>query len=136
MKHNVNRRSALSATAAASVAALCATPAALAAAPKGATQGASIVGLYKKPADPAKFDAYYEQHHTPLAKTLPGLQSYIVSRGLNDSAPYYLVAVLTFPSMDALKAAIDSPQGKDVIADFKNFAQAGVDVLTFENVPV
>jgi uncharacterized protein (TIGR02118 family) len=100
------------------------------------TRGASLVGLYNKPADAAAFDTYYAQHHAPLAKTLPGLQSYSVSRGLNDNAPYYLVAVLTFPSIDAVKAAIASPQGQAVVADFENFAQAGVDVLTFENVPV
>lgn len=100
-----------------------------------AARSASILALYKKPANQAAFDSYYTTHHAPLAKTLPGLQSYTVSRPLTDKDPYYLVAILTFPSMDAVKTALGSSHGQAVVADLKNFAQAGVEVLTFENVP-
>ena len=100
----------------------------------GPAPGASVVALYKKPADPAAFDTYYAQKHAPIAKMLPGLVSYTISRGLDETAPYYLVAVLTFPSLEALNAAVSSPQGQAVLADLENFAQAGVDILTFENV--
>jgi uncharacterized protein (TIGR02118 family) len=96
--------------------------------------GATILALYKRPADTSKFDAYYANHHAPLAKTMPGLQSYTLSKSLGDKDPYYLVATLTFASMAALKDALASSQGKAVVADLKNFAQAGVDILTFENV--
>ncbi|HTJ27680.1 MAG TPA: EthD family reductase [Candidatus Limnocylindria bacterium] len=101
-----------------------------------AAQSASVIALYKKPADKAAFDAYYANHHAPLAKTLPGLQTYTISRPLTDKDPYYLVAVLTFPSMDALNAALKSSQGQAVVADLKNFAQAGVEILAIDNVPV
>jgi uncharacterized protein (TIGR02118 family) len=132
----VSRRSALSAAAAASVAVVSGIPTEKAAAAGAAAQSASILALYKKPADKAAFDAYYANHHAPLAKTLPGLQVYTISRPLTEKDPYYLVAVLTFPSMDAVNAALKSSQGQAVVADLKNFAQAGVDVLAFENVPV
>lgn len=126
---SVPRTAFLAAGAAGTMSALLATPAA------AATGGASILALYKKPADPATFDSYYTTHHAPLAKTLPGLQSYTLGKGAPDKDPYYLVAVLTFPSMDALKAALGSTQGTAVVADLKNFAQAGVDIMTFENTP-
>ena len=101
-----------------------------------AVGSASILALYKRPQDPVKFDAYYSQHHAPLAKTLPGLQSYTLSKGLGAKAPYYLVATLTFVSMDALNASLGSSQGKAVVDDLKNFAtQAGVDIMTYENIP-
>jgi uncharacterized protein (TIGR02118 family) len=101
-----------------------------------AAQGAgTLVALYKRPADPAAFDAYYRTKHAPLAKTLPALQSYTLSKGLGDKAPYYLVAILTFPSVEAMKTALASPQGTAVVGDLKNFAQAGVDILTFDGVP-
>jgi uncharacterized protein (TIGR02118 family) len=119
-----------------SVAAVSGIPGARAIAAGGSAQNASILALYKKPADKAAFDAYYANHHAPLAKTLPGMQSYTISRPMTDKDPYYLVAVLTFPSMDAVNAALKSSQGQAVVADLKNFAQAGVEVLTFENVPV
>jgi uncharacterized protein (TIGR02118 family) len=96
--------------------------------------GATLLALYKKPSDTAAFDAYYRDRHAPLAKTLPGLQSYTLSKGLGN-APYYLVATLTFASLDAINAALSSPQGIATVEDLKNFAQAGVDVLTFDNVP-
>lgn len=133
----LSRRSAISAAAAASVAAVSGIPGTRAFAAGGTAQSASIIALYKKPADKAAFDAYYANHHAPLAKTLPGLQSYTISRPMTtDKDPYYMVAVLTFPSMDAVNSALNSSQGKAVVADLKNFAQAGVEVLTIENVPV
>jgi uncharacterized protein (TIGR02118 family) len=137
----LSRRSALSGAAAASVAALSGISAAQAETTNttigqaGAPPGASILALYKKPANPTTFDSYYSTHHAPLAKTMPGLQSYTLSRALTDKDPYYLVAILTFPSMDAVKTALGSPQGKAVVDDLKNFAQAGVQVMAFENVP-
>jgi uncharacterized protein (TIGR02118 family) len=96
--------------------------------------GASVLALYKKPADPAAFDAYYRDHHAPLAKTLPGLLSYTIGRG-GDKEPYYLVAILTFESPAALGAALGSPEGAAIVADLQKFAQAGVDILTFANLP-
>jgi uncharacterized protein (TIGR02118 family) len=100
-----------------------------------ADSGATILALYKRPTDPAAFDAYYANHHAPLAKTLPGLQSYTLSKGLTDKDPYYLVAILGFASTDAISGAMASSEGKAVVGDLKNFAQAGVDVLVFANVP-
>jgi uncharacterized protein (TIGR02118 family) len=97
--------------------------------------GATILALYKKPADAKAFDTYYSTHHAPLAKTLPGLKSYTLSKGLDEKQPYYLVAILTFASMDSLNAALSSSQGQAVVGDLKNFAQAGVDILTFATVP-
>ncbi len=110
---------------------------ALATGPAGAAGkgDATVLALYKKPADAAAFDAYYANHHAPLAKTLPGLQSYTLSKGLTDKDPYYLVATLKFASVDAIKSSLGSTQGAAVVADLKNFAQAGVDIMIFENVP-
>ena len=96
--------------------------------------GATVLALYKKPADAAAFDAHYANTHTPLAKTLPGLKSYTLGRG-GENDPYYLVAILTFESPEALGAAMQSAEGQKTVADLGNFAQAGVDVLTFANVP-
>ena len=96
--------------------------------------GASILALYKKPADPSVFNEYYEKHHAPLAKTMPGLVSYTIGHG-GENDPYYLVAILTFESQAALTAALGSSQGAATVADLQNFAQAGVDVLTFPNLP-
>ena len=101
---------------------------------------AKIVALYKVPADPAAFDAYYYSTHVPLAKTLPGLRGYEVSTGPvvtpTGEAPWRLVAILSFDSMAAIQAAFTSPQGVATAEDLGKFAQAGVDLLMFETIDV
>jgi uncharacterized protein (TIGR02118 family) len=97
---------------------------------------ATLIALYKKPADAAAFDAYYHARHVPLAKTVPGLRSYQISQGPiatpAGEAPLHLVALLGFDSMAAIQAALTSPQGAATAADLGNFAQAGVDLLMFD----
>ena len=101
---------------------------------------AQILALYKKPADPAAFDKYYFGTHVPLAKTIPGLRSYHVSTGLVASADgdsgLHLVAMLEFDSMDAIQAALGSPQGVATAGDLVNFGQAGVQLLMFDTKQV
>ena len=97
---------------------------------------AKVYALYKTPTDPAAFERYYFERHVPLAKTIPGLRSYEVTRGpiaaMGGPAPYHLIATLTFDSRAAVDAALVSPQGQAVAADLGNFATGGVDVLISE----
>ncbi len=97
---------------------------------------AKIFAIYQQPADAAVFDDYYFNKHVPLAKTIPGLRSYEVTRGdvmgMAGKHGVYLVAVLEFDSMAAIGAAMASPQGQATAADLANFAAAGVDVMMGE----
>ena len=94
---------------------------------------AKVYALYRMPADPAAFERYYYDRHVPLAKTVPGLRGYEVTRGpiaaMGGPAPYHLIATLTFDSRAAIDAALASSQGQSVAADLANFATGGVDVL-------
>jgi uncharacterized protein (TIGR02118 family) len=87
---------------------------------------AKMVVIYKTPADIASFEKHYYEIHVPLAKKLPGLLSYEVSRGpilklAGDWTPY-LVGTLNFENMDALKKAFASPEGLACAADRKIYA--------------
>ena len=97
---------------------------------------ARILVLYNQPADPAAFDRYYFETHTPLALKIPGLQRLTVSDGpvtlLAGGAAPYLVAQLDFASMADLQAALASPEGQTTAGDLANFAQAGVTLLAME----
>ncbi|WP_321799277.1 EthD family reductase [Caballeronia sp. J97] len=97
---------------------------------------AQLVALYKTPSDPKAFDEYYASTHAPLAKTLPGLRRYEISTGpvatASGDSPYYLVALLEFDSMEAIKTALNSPEGQKTAGDLANFAQAGVELLMFD----
>lgn len=95
---------------------------------------AKLFAIYQQPADTAKFDDYYFNKHVPLAKTIPGLRSYEVTNGdvmgMGGKHAVYLVAILGFESMEAIAAAMASPEGKATAADLANFAMAGVDVMS------
>ena len=94
---------------------------------------AKLYAIYQQPADPAVFDAYYFNKHVPLAKTIPGLRSYEVTKGdvmgMGGKHAVYLVATLAFDSLAAIGAAMASAEGQATAADLANFAAAGVDVL-------
>lgn len=101
---------------------------------------AKLFAIYQQPEDPAAFDSYYFDKHVPLAKTVPGLRSYEVTRGdvmgMAGKHGVYLVAVLTFDSMESIASAMASPQGQATAADLANFASAGVDVMMAETKTV
>lgn len=84
-----------------------------------------LIALYKKPADTAAFDNHYREVHTPLAKKMPGLRKLEVMRitgAPGGEAKFYLVAEMYFDNMDALKAALASPEGKAAGKDVMSFA--------------
>ncbi|MDB5617166.1 EthD family reductase [Tardiphaga sp.] len=97
---------------------------------------AELVVVYKTPTDPAAFDRYYTATHIPLAKKMPGLRNYQVSKGdvAGPGGPTgaHLVAMLTFDSVAAIQAAFASPEGQAAVGDLPNFASGGADVMFFE----
>lgn len=94
---------------------------------------ARLIAMYRTPTDPAAFDRYYFGTHVKIAKTLPGLTTYSVTRGPvmtpQGPSPYYLVATLSFPSRAVIEAAFASPEGQATVADVGKFATAGVDIF-------
>jgi uncharacterized protein (TIGR02118 family) len=80
---------------------------------------ARFLALYETPADPEAFGRHYREIHIPLGRQLPGLRRYTVSRDVAAvrGAPYYLVAELDWDTMDELRAAFASPEGRATAAD-------------------
>jgi uncharacterized protein (TIGR02118 family) len=97
---------------------------------------AQLVVTYKTPNDPAAFDKYYAENHIPLAKRLPGLRKYQLSKGAVASpagaSGIHLIATLTFDDMAAIQAAFASDAGKAAAADVPKFASGGADMVMFE----
>jgi uncharacterized protein (TIGR02118 family) len=94
---------------------------------------------YGAPADPAAFDRYYSETHAPLAKKIPGLREFSISKGpvqaLAGTAPH-LIAMLGFDSAAAIQAALASPEGRAAAADLQNFASGGATLLIYEALAV
>ncbi|MCW5630785.1 MAG: EthD family reductase [Rhodoferax sp.] len=101
---------------------------------------AKLYAIYQQPADPAAFDTYYYGTHVPLAKKIPGLRGYEVTRGdvmgMAGKHAVYLIATLSFDSMAAIAEAMASPEGRATAADLANFASAGVDVMMGDTATV
>jgi uncharacterized protein (TIGR02118 family) len=98
---------------------------------------ATLLVLYKTPKDPAAFDRYYAETHIALAKKIPGVKSYRISKGGvgTPAGPsgVHLVATLIFDSMAALQAGLGSPEGAAAGGDVANFATGGADLLMFDD---
>ncbi len=101
---------------------------------------ARLIALYRHPANPAAFDEYYAKSHIPLAKTIPGLRKYEISRGPvggpEGASPYHLVATLHFDSLADIHAGLESREGKATAADLGNFADGGVELCFFDTEEV
>jgi len=101
---------------------------------------ARLVVMYKTPKDVAAFDAYYVNTHIPIAKRIPGLRKYEVSKGPVStpagSSGLHLVATLHFDDVAAIQRAFASPEGQAAAADVQKFATGGVDMIIFENIEV
>ena len=97
---------------------------------------AQVVVTYKTLKDPAAFDNYYAETHIPLAKKMPGLRRFEISRGpvISPAGPsgIHLMAILTFDNMAAVQAAFGSPEGKAAAADVANFATGGADIIFYD----
>ncbi len=94
-----------------------------------------LLVLYGRPTDPDAFDRHYRQTHIGLARRLPGLRRYTISRGLGamqGESPYHLVAELDFDDRNALDAAVSSTEGQAAVDDLANFATGGATILVSE----
>jgi uncharacterized protein (TIGR02118 family) len=81
---------------------------------------AQFIAAYETPTDVDAFDRHYVEVHIPLARRLPGLRRYTVGRdvaAVRGDPPYYLVAQLEWDTMDDLRAAFASPEGRATAAD-------------------
>ena len=101
---------------------------------------ADLIVLYKTPQDPKAFDKYYFENHVPLAKKIPGLRKYTVTRGPIATpagpSPLHLIATLTFDDMAAIGAAFASSEGMVTAADVPKFATGGVEMYFAETAEV
>ena len=87
---------------------------------------ARFLALYETPADPAAFDRHYREVHIPLGSRLPGLRRYTVGRdvaAVRGDTPYYMVAELEWDTLDELRAAFASPEGRATAADAARLQQ-------------
>src|SRR5437764_5059552 len=92
---------------------------------------AKLIVVYRIPRDPAEFDRYYAQVHTPLVKKIPGLRRLEVTRltgAPSGASDLYLIAELYFDNPAARETALATNEGKAAEADVPKFAEGIVSV--------
>jgi len=101
-----------------------------------------MVVIYKKPADAEAFEKHYFETHIPLAKKIPGLRKYEVSRGpitaLAGPTDVHLIGTLYFDDFDEMKKGFASPEGQAAAADRRTYApdESGVQIFVFDDQEV
>ena len=92
--------------------------------------------LYGHPKDPAAFEAYYKDPHTPIALKVKGMRRFEINKVVGapggGQPAYYRTADLYFDDMNALGTALSSPEGQAAAADIANFATGGVTLIVAE----
>lgn len=98
---------------------------------------ARLLVMYKTPTDATRFDKYYFETHLAIAKKVPGLKKYEVSRGpvVTPAGPsgIHLIATLHFDDLSAIQAVFASKEGQAAAADVQRFASGGVDMFLFDS---
>src|SRR5215467_5173279 len=92
---------------------------------------AKLVVIYRIPRDPAEFDRYYAQVHTPIVKKIPGLRRLEVTRltgAPSGASDLCLIAELYFDNAAAREVALTSNEGKAAEVDLPKFAEGVVSV--------
>ncbi len=97
--------------------------------------GAKVVVIYPAPRDQGTFERAYAHDHVPMvtAQNFKGIQKFVASRvvGTPDGSapPFYRLAELHFPSMEALQAAVASPSAQKVVAHAISISSGGAPIV-------
>jgi uncharacterized protein (TIGR02118 family) len=92
---------------------------------------AKVIVLYPTPRDVSEFERVYTQEHAQMVtpQNFKGIQKFVASRvvGTADGTapPFYRLAELHFPSMEALKAAAGSASAQNVVAHAISISSGG-----------
>ena len=96
--------------------------------------------IYKTPRDKESFLEHYFDVHIPLAKKLPGLIKYKVSQSpvpVISGQDVFLIGELVFASMEDIKSAFASPEGRACAEDRKILAEDDkVQIYLYETTEV
>jgi uncharacterized protein (TIGR02118 family) len=95
--------------------------------------GVKLVVMYPRPKDVDVFEKAYQSEHVPMAvEKLKGKTKLVASKVLGapqGNAPFYRIAEVHFPSMEALQACAASDGGKETLAHAASISSGGPPVV-------
>lgn len=95
--------------------------------------GVKLIVMYPRPKDIDAFEKLYQTEHVPMAVSKLQGKSKLVATKVNASPqgtpPFYRIAEVHFPSMDALKACAASEGGKETLGHAASISSGGPPVI-------
>jgi uncharacterized protein (TIGR02118 family) len=92
-----------------------------------------LMVMYPRPKDVEAFEKLYQTEHVPMAVAkLAGKTKLVATKVIASPqgvAPYYRVAEVHFPSMEALQACAASAGGKETIGHAVSISSGGPPVI-------
>src|SRR5260221_12864043 len=92
-----------------------------------------LVVIYPRPKDVDAFEKVYQDEHVPLAVAKLGGKTKMVTTKILGSpqgtAPFYRIAEVYFPSMQALEACAASEGGKEALAHAAKISCGGAPIF-------
>ncbi len=97
--------------------------------------GAKLVVLYPYPQNVDAFERAYAEDHVPMVTrdTMKGITKFVATRVVGapdgNTPPFYRIAELHFPSLDALKECASSESAQRAVAHAVSISSGGAPVL-------
>ena len=92
-----------------------------------------FVVIYPRPTDIAAFEKVYQEEHVPMAvEKLQGKTKFVATKVVGSPAgtpPFYRIAEIHFPSMEALQACAASAGGQETVAHAVSISTGGAPVF-------
>jgi uncharacterized protein (TIGR02118 family) len=96
--------------------------------------GVRLLVIYPRPKDVSVFEREYTEKHLPLAaKKIPAKIKFVTTKVVGtptgETPPFYRIAELHFPSMEALQKAASSQGAQEAIADAVALSTGGAPIF-------
>ena len=96
--------------------------------------GVKLVVIYPRPKDIEVFEKLYQEEHVPMAvDKLAGKTKFIATKVVatpdGTPPPFYRIAEVHFPSLEALQACAQSDGGKETVAHAVKISSGGAPIL-------
>jgi uncharacterized protein (TIGR02118 family) len=95
--------------------------------------GVKLVVIYPRPTNIETFEKLYQDEHVPMAvEKLAGKTRAVMSKVIaspQGDPPFYRIAEILFPSMEALQACAASEGGKETLAHATSISSGGKPIV-------
>lgn len=96
--------------------------------------GVKLIVMYPRPRDIDAFEKVYQEEHVPMAvEKLSGKTRFVATKVVatpdGTPPPFYRIAEVHFPSLEALQACAQSEGGKETVAHAVEISSGGTPVF-------